>query len=244
MRPGLDIEQTRPLAQEERFRFQCHPGVVCFTECCRQLDLELTPYDVLRLAAGLGLPSSTFLDQYAVIEHAENDPFPRVFLAMVDDGRASCPFVSPQGCGVYAERPSACRTYPLGRGAAQKPDGTVHEMYILLTEPHCHGFAEATTQNVAEWVGDQELAVYHAMNDLLLSLLHHQRFQHGMRLTPPQAEQFLFALYRHDRFRAALLTGKMTPMPALSPEEKQAAAADDRALLTTGIAWLTHVLFG
>ena len=37
------------------FRFACHPGVVCFTECCRDLKLLLTPYDVIRLKNRLGL---------------------------------------------------------------------------------------------------------------------------------------------------------------------------------------------
>ena len=142
MRPDLAPEHVRPLTPDETFRFSCHPGVACFTDCCRQLDLALSPYDVLRLSTHLGLASSAFLDQYAVVEQAEGCAFPQVFLCMVDDGQASCPFVTPSGCSVYADRPGACRTYPLGRGAFTTSDGDRHEMHVLLTEPHCQGFIE------------------------------------------------------------------------------------------------------
>ncbi|MCA1766096.1 MAG: YkgJ family cysteine cluster protein, partial [Desulfobulbaceae bacterium] len=108
---------VRRLGDQETFRFSCHPGVPCFTECCRQLDLALSPYDVLRLRRGLGIPAAEFLDRYAVVEKSEEEPFPTVFLAMVDDGRAACPFVTERGCSVYQDRPGACRAYPVGRGA-------------------------------------------------------------------------------------------------------------------------------
>lgn len=244
MRPGLSPEQTRPLTPEECFRFRCHPDVPCFTECCRQLDLSLTPYDVLRLAKATGVTPSQFLDQYAVIEQEEGELFPQVYLAMVDDGRASCPFVSPQGCGVYQNRPSACRSYPLGRGASLNPDKTLREHHILVSEPHCRGFDEQGLQNVSEWTSDQELTTYNAMNDLLLPLLHHPQLAAGMRPTPTQSNQYLFALYQTDLFYAALCNGSLAPMPLLSLEERLTLGSDNSTLLRAGIQWLHHVLFG
>ncbi|MFH0789406.1 MAG: YkgJ family cysteine cluster protein, partial [Pseudomonadota bacterium] len=48
----------------DSFSFACHPGVSCFTECCRDLNCVLTPYDLLRLKKSLGMTSSDLLDQF------------------------------------------------------------------------------------------------------------------------------------------------------------------------------------
>ena len=43
---------------QELFSFRCRPGGSCFTKCCHELELALTPYDVLRLRWATGLSSS------------------------------------------------------------------------------------------------------------------------------------------------------------------------------------------
>src|SRR5574340_1172214 len=90
-----------PIAADEPFAFSCHPGVPCFTECCRELDLALSPYDVLRLKKAVGLTSNQFLEQYVLVEWQEDQVLPTCYLTMVDDGRASCVFVNQHGCSVY-----------------------------------------------------------------------------------------------------------------------------------------------
>ena len=37
------------LTEEHRTKFACHPGVSCFNACCKQADVMLAPYDVIRL---------------------------------------------------------------------------------------------------------------------------------------------------------------------------------------------------
>ncbi len=241
MRPDLAPEHVRPLTPNETFQFSCHPGVACFTDCCRQLDLALTPYDVLRLSKHMRLAPSDFLDQYALVEQEEGCAFPLVFLGMVDDGRASCPFVSATGCSVYADRPSACRTYPLGRGAFTTPDGNRHEMHVLLTEPHCKGFNQGDHQDITAWQKDQDLATYNAMNDELLSILHHPRLKDGCQPEPREIEIFM-ALYTLDTFRNLLLDSSIALPISITDSECQELATEDLTLLRLGIRWLNHVL--
>jgi len=236
-------ENVRCLEEGETFRFRCHPGVPCFTECCRQLDLALTPYDVLRLKKMLKISSGEFLEQYAVIEQGEEDAFPHVYLGMIDDGRASCPFVSKQGCLVYEGRPGACRTYPLGRAASVSPDGAKAVFHVLLTEPHCLGFSETTDQTVAEWNADQELTSYNSLNDETMAILQHRKFQDGLRLTGEQSTNFLIALYNQDTFRETIMTTDSNPAVPITEDEKRSMATDDTALLRYGIRWLQHELF-
>jgi len=71
------------------FSFSCHKGVSCFTECCRLLDLALTPYDLLRLRKSTGMHSEKLLESYIIVEHNPDEPFPRFYLTMVDDGRGT-----------------------------------------------------------------------------------------------------------------------------------------------------------
>ena len=82
-------EQFQPIVAEQELTFACHPGVSCFTECCRELDLALTPYDVLRLKRHLQLKSGQFLERYVIIEWEDGQLFPTYYLTMVDDGRGN-----------------------------------------------------------------------------------------------------------------------------------------------------------
>lgn len=48
--------------------------------------------------------SGDFLKQYVLVSREEGQAFPLCYLTMVDDGQASCVFVRPSGCQVYADR--------------------------------------------------------------------------------------------------------------------------------------------
>ena len=71
-------DHVQPLDADGSFRFHCHPGVPCFTECCRELELGLTPYDVLRLKQALDLNSRQFFEHYGIIEFNQDDLYPKV----------------------------------------------------------------------------------------------------------------------------------------------------------------------
>jgi len=36
------------LTRDDTFTFACHPGVSCFNQCCRDVNIFLTPYDIIR----------------------------------------------------------------------------------------------------------------------------------------------------------------------------------------------------
>jgi Fe-S-cluster containining protein len=236
-------EHFHPLETEEHFCFACHPDVPCFTECCRELDLALTPYDVLRLKNGLDMHSGAFLEKYVIIEWEEAMVFPSCYLTMVDDGRASCVFVDEKGCKVYENRPGACRAYPVGRGASRKGDGTVKEQFVLVREPHCKGFEEKPQQTASEYFRSQGLEQYNRFNDPLTVLLQHPRIHFGFRPTRGQLDQFILALYNQDMFRQEMADGRISMNRPLGALELQALAGDDEELLLLGIRWLMQEYF-
>jgi Fe-S-cluster containining protein len=239
-------ENVKRLAPGEKFKFACHAEVSCFTDCCRDLELALTPYDILRLKKALKMDSQAFLDRYVILEQEEKEPFPRLYLTMVDDGRASCPFVTQTGCTVYADRPGACRTYPLGRAVSRNMHGRCTELYVLLSESHCHGHHTATGAGftVATWTDDQGLAPYNAANDALLPLLQHEQVKLGRKLTHRERELFLMALYDLDTFRDFLQQIDFSGPTPLTPAKLEYLAADDARLFYFAVGWLESELFG
>ena len=55
------------LGPDDTFKFACHPGVSCFNRCCGDVNIFLSPYDVLRMKKRLGMTSGDFLEQYASV---------------------------------------------------------------------------------------------------------------------------------------------------------------------------------
>ncbi len=76
-----------------RFKFRCHKGVKCFTDCCRGIDIMLTPYDILTMRRKLDLTSEEFLAVFTEPRILEKADMPVVTLKLLDDDRKSCPFV-------------------------------------------------------------------------------------------------------------------------------------------------------
>ncbi len=234
-------EHLQPLKQGEVFNFSCHKDVSCFTECCRMLNLQLTPYDMLRLRRATGKNSSAVLEQYVIEEQQPGEPFPQFYLTMIDDGRASCVFVSPKGCTIYANRPSACRTYPVGRGASRERDKSIREQFILLKEPHCKGFREKEEFTPESYMTNQELETYNAFNDALLPLLQHPAIQQGFVPSGKQKELFTLALYNIDSFREHIVAKTFDSINAA--EQKRHSTSSDEELLLFAIHWLQKELF-
>lgn len=237
--------EISPIAADACLRFACHPQVPCFNECCRELDLALSPYDVLRLRKALDLRSGDFLKQYLLVSREEGQAFPLCHLSMVDDGRASCVFVGPDGCRVYADRPGSCRAYPLGRGVALRADGGTDEQLVVVRESHCQGFLEDRSGTAAAYLESQELAAYNRFNDALLRLLQHPRVQDkSFQPSDQQLNRFMLALYDLDRFRQLLRSGTIVlPFP-LNKQQQEGLADNDEELLLLAIDWLYRDFFG
>ncbi|NJB68781.1 hypothetical protein GGQ74_002454 [Desulfobaculum xiamenense] len=237
------LESLPELAAGQKFRFACHPGVPCFNACCSDLNLMLTPYDVLRLRRALGYSSREFIQNHAVVGMAPDTGFPLFRLRMCDDARKRCPFVSDKGCTVYPNRPAACRTYPLGRATRKDENGNVAERFFIVREPHCKGFEEHSDWASAEWLNDQGLAAYNACNDRYMGLLARQK-ERGCAIASGQTNMAALALYQLDNFLDFIKGTGVLDRLEMPEERKAAVLADEEARLDFAIDWLELVLFG
>ena len=238
------LDTLPELAPGERFRFACHPKVPCFNACCSDLSLMLTPYDVLRLRAQLGLSSRDFIARHALAAQAPDTGFPMLRLRMRDDIPGSpCPFVTREGCSVYPGRPGACRTYPLGRATKTGEAGEVLEQFFVVREPHCKGFEQDADWTSADWLKDQDLKEYNRHNDRYMLLLAQAR-QRQSRLDQKQANMVFLAGFNLDAFRDFLANTRLMDRLDMPEEAKTAALADESSRLEFAMDWLELALFG
>ncbi len=234
----------KPL-QGNTFKFRCYKGIECFIRCCADLKLILTPYDILRMKNRLGIPSDNFLDKYTDQETESQSRFPMVRLKMNQDEKRSCPFVSPDGCTIYEDRPGACRIYPLGR-AATKPDVRTNalEKFFLVMEDHCLGFQEDKEWTIEEWMKNEGVYEYNAMNDPWLGIITSQKSMGPKKDRPRKIQMFYMASYNLDRFRDFVFKSRFFELFDVKPGLKESLASDDVELMKFAFKWLLFSLFG
>ncbi|MGO8952633.1 MAG: YkgJ family cysteine cluster protein [Rhodomicrobium sp.] len=238
------------LAANDTFRFRCHRGVSCWNVCCHGADITLPPYDILRLSRRFGMRPAEFLEKYTVpAEHDGGVPIVKLKMSG-GDGKGACHFLAEEGCTVYADRPAACRYYPLGLISVKLKDSEAKEdFHFLVREDHCRGHDEAQTQTVAEFCKDQGLEHYEQINrgwiDILMKLASWRPMGGPMGKTPsPQARQMFFMVSTDvDRFRKFVFESRFLSVYDIPQEALELVKTSDEALLLLGLDWMKNVLF-
>lgn len=240
------LEDHERLGPRDTFTFGCYPGISCFNTCCSDVNIFLSPYDVLRLKSRLGISSSEFLEKYTLLPVQKDMTVPVVLLRMEENETKSCPFVTPQGCGVYADRPWPCRMYPVGLAASRDTlDGFQGErFYFLLREEGCRGFGEAREWTIQEWMDDQEVDDYDRWGEAYKELSLHQFFENGGVLTPEKMEMFFNSTYDLDKFRGFVFGSTLLERFDVDEEFVHEMRESDEALLRFGFLWVRFALFG
>ncbi len=244
-----NVEPVR-LGPESKFKFNCHKGVKCFTRCCRDINIILTPYDIIRLKNRLGLSSEEFLSLYTEPHILEKTDLPVVTLKFLeaegsDSEEKTCPFVRTNGCLVYEDRPTTCRYYPLGVATLshkEDPDGDA--FYFFVHEPHCLGFEEAKTWTVSQWRQDQGVDVHDRINAEWTELLVRKRsFPPNMKLTEQTKKMFFQVSYEIEKFREFVFESSFLKRYDVDDATLDSIKDDEIALLQFGLSWLKWLLF-
>jgi len=231
------------LGLTDTFSFSCHSDLSCFNSCCRNKHLPLTPYDIVRMRKALNLHSDDFLERYALYRLDPNSGFPILSVKMGDE-EGLCPFVGPDGCTIYNNRPTACRLFPLGRSSGISRNGTAREeFFYLLDTPGCEGIKEKKLQSVKNWANDQGLLPYIKMNDKMLGLLFHPSRDGSKHLDQRQQQKVMVACYNIDLFREFVFKTGFAEQNKIGKETSKRVMNSDAALLTLGFTYLDGTLF-
>jgi Fe-S-cluster containining protein len=232
------------LKETDRFTFNCHRGLKCFTQCCGDVSIALSPYDIIRMKNALGISSEEFLAKYTFVPFNAEQRIPVVMLRMKDDEKKLCPFVSEEGCGIYADRPWACRMYPLGMASPKDAREQGEPFYFLMKERPCDGFEEDRTLTVREWLEEQGILEYNKWGESFKEITLHNYLLEGGNLNPSKMEMFYTGCYNLDKFRRLIFESSFLDKFEVLNDEIERIRNDDVSLMLFSFKWLKFSLFG
>jgi len=237
----MDAVVPTKLTLDSKLKFRCHKDIKCFTKCCSNIDIMLTPYDILRLRDRLEMTSEEFLTKYTYAKIDENSSHPLLFLQMNDEKEKRCPFVSDEGCKIYTDRPANCRYYPVGQGTFKKNEGEFEDFYFVIDEPHCYGFDEKKTWTIASWREDQEVDKYDEVNKDWKTLMLRKNLP-GKELDEKKQMQFFMASYDLDKFRRFIFESDFLNVFDIDDETVEKLKTDDVELIKFGVKYITYIM--
>ncbi len=231
---------------DSEIKFRCHPKVSCFTACCGNINIILTPYDILRIRKELNMSADEFLLRFTKPVFLEKTDMPGVKLNLDENGR--CPFVTEKGCTIYPHRPTTCRYYPVGmsffhEGADE--GATAEEFYFLVKEEHCKGHDEEQVMTIREWRKDQGIDESDAMNREWMELVMRRKsFGQQATLSEPAQKIFFMASTDLDKFRNFVMSDSFRDTYEIDQATIDEIEKDDIALMKFSFKYLASSLFG
>lgn len=230
-----------------KIRFQCRKGIACWNVCCSNIDISLTPYDILRLKQHLGISSTEFLLKYTLpSEMDQNGTAGGVKLRPVMNGTA-CRFMTTEGCGVYEDRPTSCRYYPVVLLPMRRQDEyTDNRSYALIKEGYCLGHEEPREITIEEYRHEQGVEEYDELARGWRQLILKNKTSGPIigNSTKSSLRLFFMVCYDLDRFRSFVASEGFNELYDLDTEETIEILGDDTKLMLFGFRFLKQVLFG
>jgi Fe-S-cluster containining protein len=239
-----ELRERRQLKNGESFSFGCHRELSCFTRCCRDVNIMLTPVDVLRLSRRLNMTTTEFLDRHTMTPITKDLQLPVVMLKMNDDAEKKCPLVSEQGCTVYEDRPWSCRMYPLGMGIPPARAGEEPEpVHFLFEDDFCEGRSVKKEWTIESWKAGEGINPQEELEAGFREIVSHPWFIGGRQLDLRRIEMFHTGCYDLDRFRRFVFESSFLKRFELEDELVRQIQTDDEALLRFAFRWLRFALF-
>ena len=244
---NLDELPGKRLEDGDTFRFQCHSKLDCFNLCCRNLNLFLYPYDVVRLKNRIGISSDEFLDKYVDVVLRKTSFFPEVLLQMSEDKEKTCPFLTESGCIVYPDRPDACRMFPVEQGAIYGAETKkTKAVYFFRPPVFCLGQHEKKEWTTQTWKDDQDAVLYNKMTGRWAETK--RLFQDdpwGSEDPDGQKGKMAFmATYNIDRFRDFVFNSSFLRRYKVKSTLLKKIKADDTQLMKFGFEWVKLFIWG
>ncbi len=233
------------LGRKDKITFRCYPGIGCFTACCSGIRINLTPYDIYRLKNRLGMSYYDFLMEHTVPRSIDGTPLPVVVLKMKEDEKRSCPFVTPEGCTVYTDRPVTCRYYPVGMAIMKQYTGKQGEdFFIKIKEDHCLGHNEAKEWTIDEWRADQEADLYDEMNKDWMEVVLKAKTLGMVEFSQKSLDLFFMVSSNLEMFRDFVFNSSFLEAYDIQPDVVKKISADELELLKFSLKWLRFTMFG
>jgi uncharacterized protein len=227
------------LHNNDSFSFSCSRELECFNRCCSDINLFLTPYDILRIKRRLKIPSQEFLRTYTLPLFPEEVGHPVILMKMLPDETRNCPFVGAEGCMIYDDRPWSCRSFPL-EPVSDPPDPG----FGLVKRDFCLGFGSNKNHSVKKWRDTQNIRFYEEMNEEWKKITYHENFGALDLLQGEARDIFFLGSYNIDEFRNMVFHASFLDYFDIEKKALKKLRSDETELLRFAFKWLRHVLFG
>ena len=237
--------KLKPLSNKGMLNFSCHPGVSCFNKCCHEIDVILTPLDILRLKTQLKIKSGEFLNEYTYFQQIKGTGIPLVKLQMKEKSKGACIFLDEKiGCTVYKNRPLVCRTYPVGSASMDPRQGESKESRFIIKEEMCKGHEEKKEWKLEDWMKDQGAKDIEDFNKPWLETVAKLKAINLDDKHQHQISLFIMACYDLDTFHDFVFKSSLLKKFKVEKEMASSIKKDHEKLLQFGILWLQFALFG
>jgi Fe-S-cluster containining protein len=140
--------------------------------CCHGHRILVTPWEISRLADALDLSPRELRDTRLTAGGTQlrADGIPGIH-GPPNHRVPGCTFYDPTfGCSVHAERPLACRLYPLGR---ERHDGAIryyHPGQVMPCRVLCPTVDQLPQRTVGEYLAEQDIRAGEAAHDAYAAL--------------------------------------------------------------------------
>jgi uncharacterized protein len=242
----IDQLPGKMLSENSTFLFRCYPGISCFNQCCRNLNLFLYPYDVIHLKSSLGISSDDFLEKHVDVVLRPGNFFPDVLLRMDEEREMICPFLSHSGCRVYPDRPDACRTFPVEQGMLfDSTENKTRLIHYFRPPAFCRGQYETQVWTPKSWEKDQEAEKYHKMTAQWAKLkgLFQNNPWGNEGPDGPKAKMTFMATYNIDGFRHFIFNSTFLKRYKLKSSLIKKIKTNDTELLKFGFEWVKLIVW-
>ena len=242
--------KLKPITPEGIFSFACHPGVSCFNKCCHEIDVILTPVDILKMKTALNIRSDEFLKKYTTLQTLKDTGIPLVKLLMRENSNGACIFLDgSKGCSIYQNRPQVCRSYPLGLGTLDprheklQTEGQSPEARFMIQEDMCKGHLEPKTWTLKKWMEDQGTVVMEEVNKPWMEIVAKLK---AMKIGEKQQQEislFIMASYDLDTFWQFVFESTFLERFEVDKNTVVSIRSDQESLLKFGMQWLQYAFF-
>jgi len=217
---------------KDKFKFLCHAGLKCFNSCCMDINIFLTPLDVLSLKNSVGIISKEFLNEYTIIIRKHQNVLPIPIIKMKGEEKR-CPFVSEKGCRVYNARPWSCRMAPV--------DLINDSSYrMCFDSSFCLGLNEDVEWTIREWVLNQGIDLNNPLDIESGKLKNNIKFT-GLRSLDVHIQNIFFMVcYDIDTFRKYIFETSFLKQFHVDDRTIERIKYDDQSLLGFGFKWLAE----
>ncbi len=230
-------ENCQILGPDDTFKCRRPRGEAC-SRVGGDVEVVLTPYDILRLKKALDLSSTDFLARYTKQETDPQSKLPMIFLDFANSGEV-CTFLEAGICTRYGDRPATCRLYPLGI-AGSSCDGRLAEECFLTPGA---GTDAPDSWTVASWLAEQEYTALDAnLNHQWLELLVFKSQPDAIPPDPRMKALFAMVAYDLDKFRRFIFETPFLSIFEISQKAAEPLKNDDLELLQFGFRYLRMML--